>query len=270
MPEGVLAIWAGAGSLPARVARNAVAEGRRVLAFAFPGVSDEAALRSAGASVVRVGLGRLGEQFRLMRREGVTDLVMIGKFRKEALFRGGFDATALRLLVSMPDLRDMTVFRALAAELGRRGVRVLPQTAYLGDWIAPEGILAGPRPPRKTLDDIRYGAAVARRLADLDIGQTVVVRRGMVVALEAAEGTDETILRVPSRIAKDAVVVKAARTRQDPRFDIPGVGLTTLASMRKAGLRTLAVEAGRCLVADREEFVRTASRWRISVWGWTR
>jgi DUF1009 family protein len=255
-----LAIWAGEGSLPYQTAVNALAEGRRVLVVAFPGCSDLKLLASSGAIVRSVGLARMGANFRLLKKEGVNELVMIGKFHKKVLFGGGFDPEGLRLLLKLANLRDMTLFNLLASELKRRGIRVLSQARYIPELLAPAGVLTRRKPGPKELADIRYGFGVARQLADLDVGQTVVVRRGSVIAIEALEGTDATIQRVIPSVGRSCVVVKAGRKRQDERFDIPGVGLQTLERMNRSGIRTLAVEAGKCLLADRDELIRRADR----------
>jgi len=262
-----VAIWSGAGTLPYFTAKNAILAGNRVVIIAFDGLSDVKLLETTGAKIYKVGLLKLGKNFQILKKERVNELVMIGKFYKRALFYGGFDITGLKLFFNLPDLRDMTLFKTLESKLKDMGIKVVSQIKYLNDFIAKEGVLTYRKPSSLEMKDILYGFKVAKKLASLDIGQTVVVKKGCVVALEAMEGTDETILRINKKESKDAVIVKVARKNQDFRFDLPGIGITTIENMHKKGIKTIAVEKDKCLLADKDELIKRANKYKLTVIG---
>ena len=155
----------------------------------------------------------------------------------------------------------------VADALSREGITLLPSTALLGDQMATVGAMSRRKPGGGERQDIAYGVKVARALAALDLGQTVVIKDRAAVALEAMEGTDEVIRRAGRLAGEGTTVVKLAKPRQDMRFDVPVVGPRTLEAMREAGARTLAVEAGRTLLLDRTAVVGAADGAGIALWG---
>jgi DUF1009 family protein len=155
----------------------------------------------------------------------------------------------------------------VADEIEGEGIRIAPSTLFMDELLASEGQLSRRAPTPEERRDIDFGYEIAKEIGRLDIGQCVVVRRGVVVALEAIEGTDETIRRGGLLAGPGAVVVKVSKPRQDLRFDVPAVGLDTIRTMAEAKAAVLAVDAGKSLMFDREEMLKEADRAGIAVWG---
>jgi UDP-2,3-diacylglucosamine hydrolase len=265
--NGKLAVWAGQGSLPLTAALNASRE-REVLVIAFKETTDIQPYKKSGIPIKLISLAEMGKNFRILRAENVKELVMLGKFPRAFIFgKSSFDLTGLRLLLKLSNSRDMSIFMVLAEELKKQGIKVIPQPSYLGNFRAEHGPLTNRKPSQNMLEDIRYGFGIAKTIADYDIGQTIVVRHKSVIAIESLEGTNETIFRVPPKIGKEAVVIKSARKKQDPRFDIPVVGIETLASMFERNIRTIAVEAGKTILADKPALLQFANRKGICIYG---
>lgn len=263
---GALGIIAGGGTFPRLAAQNARREGRRVVACLLEEAGARLSLREAD-TVETHSIGRAGGMLELLNREDVRDVLFVGKVPKTLHFASlDFDEAALSMIARLAGRGDMQIAAVLIEELESRGFRVIEQARYLPELATPEGILVGsPTPEQRS--DVERGVAVARAIARLDIGQTVVVRQGAVVAVEAFEHTDAAIRRA-GRLAKgDLTVVKVARPRQDPRFDVPAVGLRTLSAMKQAGAKMLAVEAGRSFLLDRAKVLRRAEEYGICIWG---
>jgi DUF1009 family protein len=264
---GPLGLIAGNGRFPFLVAAAARRDGRRVVAVA---IREEAfpELASEVDAIEWVGLGQLGRAIDVLRSHGVSEAVMAGQVKHKQIFSG-----------IMPDLKLMGVLARLAVKntdsliggvadaMARDGIRLLPSTALLADHMASAGAMTARKPGRDERADVDYGRSVARALAGHDIGQTVVVKDRAAVAVEAMEGTDEVIRRAGRIAGPGASVVKVAKPRQDMRFDVPVVGPGTLAAMREAGARVLALEAGRTLILDRPAFLDEAEAAGIAVWG---
>ena len=264
---GKLAIWAGQGTLPLTAARNAIRE-REVIAIGFRETTDPESYGDAGIPVRMISLGEMGKNFKFLKSEKVTELVMLGKFPRSFVFgKTGFDLEGLRLLLKLSNSRDMSIFLVLADELKKRGIKVIPQVRYLGDIKAGKGPLTTRKPSADALADIRYGFSIAKTVAEMDIGQTIVVRHQSVLAIESLEGTNETIKRIQPKIGAEAVVIKAARKHQDPRFDIPVVGMETLRLMLERNIRTIAVEAEGTILADKPDLLRFADQKRMIIFG---
>lgn len=265
---GVLGLIAGGGALPLDLVRAACRQGFEVVAIAFhdhtdPEIADAAAVTWLHPGEVDVALAAL-------ERAGVRDAVMAGKVPKGALHGGGasarLDDTARALLDATPERGDAALSRAVADLLDGRGIRLLPQAALVPELVAGVGPLGRRRPTLAESEDIAFGCGLARAVAALDIGQTVVVKRGCVLAVEAIDGTDATIERA-GRIASGGCVVKVARPGQDPRFDLPAIGPQTLRAAVAARASLLAFEAGRTLVLDRAATVAAADAHAIALIG---
>jgi len=198
---------------------------------------------------------------------GVHEAIMAGQVKHRQIFAG-----------IVPDLKLMGVLARLALQntdsliggvadaLAREGITLLPSVAFLQDALATEGAMTRRRPSREERRDIEYGERVARTLAGMDLGQTAVVKDRAAVALEAMEGTDETIRRAGRIAGPGTIVVKVAKPRQDVRFDVPVVGPGTLVSMEDAGARVLALDAGRTLLIEKMEFLSRADSAGVAVW----
>jgi DUF1009 family protein len=191
---------------------------------------------------------------------------MAGTIAKRRMFdRVRPDLKGLALMSRLAVFHDDDILRAVAGEMAREGIEIVSSTLYLPELLAVKGCLTRRRPNRAEEEDIRFGWKVAKELGRMDIGQCVVVRRKTVLALEALEGTDETILRGGGLAKEKAVVVKVSKPDQDLRFDVPTVGLSTVEVMSRVKAAVLAVEAGKTLIFDKQEMIELADRRGIAL-----
>jgi DUF1009 family protein len=262
-----LGMIAGAGELPEIIARQAYQDGRHLPTVALSaGVAVQ--LLPYCPTVVQYGPGQLTKIIRALQHQHVQQVVVVGKVPKQLLFTTPrVDLRTIRLLGQVHDYRDMTLLRALVAELAREGLEVVAQTQLLGPLVTSEGVLGARQPSTREWGDICYGFTQAKQLAALDIGQTIVVRRRTVLAVEAVEGTDAAIQRGCSLGHRGAVVVKVSRPQQDMRFDVPTVGPQTLQELIAGHATTLAVEAGTTLTIRLPELIATATAHGIALVG---
>jgi len=267
MPGEPLALIAGNGRFPFLAARGARRAGRRVIALA---IREEAAPELAAEvdEIHWLSLGQLGRAIDVMHRSGAREAVMAGQVKHRQIFSGIVpDLKLVALLARLAFQNTDSLIGAVADALGREGITLLPSTAFLGDELAREGPMTRRAPTSDERRDVAYGERVARVLAEMDLGQTAVVKDRAAVALEAMEGTDETIRRAGRIAGPGATVVKVSKPKQDMRFDVPVAGPGTLDAMREAGARVLAVDAARTLLIDREDFLRRADEAGIAVIG---
>jgi len=258
---------AGAGELPEIIARCACAAGSPVPTVALS-AHIAAQLTPYCPTLAQYGPGQLTKIIRAFQRYQVQQVVMVGKVEKRFLFENPrLDLRVLRGLSRLRDYRDVTLLHAIIAAFAEAGLEVIEQTRLLDDLVTPDGVLGKRRPSRRAWDDMRYGFARAKQLAALDIGQTIVVRRQTVLAVEALEGTDATIARGCQYGGRGTVVVKVSRPQQDMRFDVPTVGLHTLQQVVAGRAAVLAVEAGTTLMVRLPELVAIADAHRVALVG---
>ncbi len=212
----------------------------------------------------RLAFGAWMEGLELLRRHGISRIQLAGVITREEVLASPLDDLAGQAIGRLADRRDQALFQQLAGLLGMLGIELLPQTAFAPELLAPPGALTAREPSAEEWDDVRLAVRVAAGLAALDVGQTAVVKRGIVLAAEAAEGTDAAIRR-GGAMSEAVVVGKVSRPRQDARFDLPAVGLDTLHVMREAKAAVLAVETGRTLMLDRAEVVALADAAGIAI-----
>jgi DUF1009 family protein len=261
-----LGLIAGSGLLPFELARAARRTGFRVAAVGHRGETDEALLAEVDA-LHWVRLGQLKKIAAALKGEGVTRAVFAGALRKRAGFSSVRpDLEVMKILARLEGKGDDRLLKAFAAWFAEQGIEIVGPRGLLPDCFAPEGRIAGPAPTESQLRDARQGLALCRLLGEGDVGQTAVIRDGVVLAVEALEGTDACILRAGS-LAPRAVAVKALKPNQDQRFDLPAVGPATVEVLAQAKGSALALEAGSTLLIDREGLERTAKRHRIAVFG---
>jgi len=248
----------------ARAARD---RGFVVVAVAHRGETDPA-LAGLVDRIHWIYVGQLGKIIRIFKSAGVTRTLMAGGINRGRLFKHFRpDLKALNLIRRVGAGQDDRLLRAVAAELEAEGIAVAPATLFLEELLAPPGLLGRHRPTPEQLQDIEFGFQIAKEIGRLDIGQCVVVHRQVVVALEAVEGTDETIRRGGRLAGPGAVVVKVCKPGQDLRFDLPAVGADTISVMQEVKAAVLAVEAGKTLIFDRAEMLSQADRAGLVVWG---
>lgn len=252
---GVLGIIAGEGKLPMLLARNAKSRGWRVIALGISQMACER-IEPYADKVYEIAPGQVGRNVRLLKENSADSLVFIGKVPKLTLLKNmyKFDWEAIKELSRLPDFNDDTVQLAVGDFAERHGVVVLTQSEFLRELFPEVGVMTKRVPNAAEYADIEFGMRVAKSIASLDIGQTVVVKDQMIMAIEAIEGTDEAIKRAVALAKGPVVVCKVAKPNQDQRFDIPTVGLRTLNSMlNDKGGGVLAVGAHETMVVEREE-----------------
>jgi DUF1009 family protein len=236
-----------------------------VVAVAHEGETDPT-LSSVADEVIWIKLGQLGQLIKAFKRRNVKEVLMAGTIAKKKMFgHVRPDLRAIKIFSKLAFFQDDDILRALADELNREGIAIVSSTQFLPELLAPEGNLTTKKPNTSEMNDIAFGWMVAQELGRLDIGQSVVVRQKTVLAVEAMEGTDETILR-GGRLAKEkAVVVKISKPKQDLRFDVPSVGLGTIETMAHVKASALAIEAGKTLIFDKAEMLRAAEEAGIAI-----
>jgi DUF1009 family protein len=247
---------AGNGRFPLIFARTARAEGVTVVAVAHEGETLPE-LRELLPDTTWIKVGELGRLIATLRVAGVECAVMAGGIRKATLLEHfAPDERAQRMLQRLTDFGDDAILRGLAAEIESEGIPVVESTLFLSSLLTPLGTLTASGPSEAQWRDIRRGAAVAKALGRFDVGQSVVVRGGIVLAVEAIEGTDATIRR---GARPGAVVVKMSKPQQDLRFDVPAVGPDTVDVCADCGIAVLALEVGKTLLLDKEELLHKAA-----------
>lgn len=267
MPNRV-AVIAGAGRFPFLVAQEARRQGLWVIGFGISGWADPA-LESQVDAYEELNVGQLGTLLERLATHGIRQAVMCGKVTKAVLVdpRSPLDEVALGIIGSLPDFSVGSVLGAIGARLKQSGVDLLDSSTFLRRDLCPEGVLTARSPSAEEQQDIALGLRAARAMAALDIGQTVVVKRKVVVAVEALEGTDAAIRRAHELAGGGLVAVKTASPGHDRRFDLPVIGGDTIATLHHAGVTCLAVEAGSTLLLEREKVIAAADAAGLSIVG---
>jgi UDP-2,3-diacylglucosamine hydrolase len=263
-----LAIIAGNGSYPFSMVRGARKAGvKRIVVAAFTGETrEELAKEVDGIAWMRVG--QLGKLISFIEKSGARAGVMAGQIAPPnlfALFHADF--TALRILAKLKRRNAETIFRAIGDEIAKVGCMLIPATSFMDDHLAGSGLLFGPKLKARIEDDLQYGLEIAKKVSELDIGQTVLVKNGTVLAVEGFEGTNECIKRGGALGRGDAVMVKVSKPGQDLRFDVPVIGPVTIEACASAGVRAIGIEAGETIVLERERVAELASSLRVAVFG---
>jgi len=264
--SGEWGLIAGNGAFPFLVLEGARSRGIEMAVIA---IREEAspALETAAKRLHWVSLGELSRTISLLHEEGVKHAVMAGQVKHNKIFSAiRPDWRLAKLLFSLPSKNTDSLIGAVARVLEDEGIELVDSTQFLGSLLATTGVLTRRAPNEEEAADIEYGHKVARQIAGLDLGQTVVVRDRACVAIEAMEGTDETIERA-ARITggQRLVVVKVSKPNQDMRFDVPVVGLKTIEVMRRSNATALAIDAGRTLIFDRAALIQAADEAGISI-----
>ena len=264
-----IGLIAGSGRFPIIFAENARRLGYAVSAVAHVGETAPE-LEQSVESISWIKIGQLNKIIHTFKKDQVHQAVMLGGIKKIHAFTTlRPDLRALALFGRLSNWNDDGILRAIAGELEREGIRIVESTFGLNDILVTDGILTKRAPTKKEWNDIQYGWTVAYDVGRLDIGQCIVVKNQTVVAVEAAEGTDETIRRGGRLAQKGAVVVKRCKPTQDLRFDLPAIGPISLERMVEVNASVLALEAGRSVMLDREAVLAQANSHRIAIVGIT-
>lgn len=262
-----LIVISGSGSYPRLVVEGARKAGvKRVDVLAVKGSTDRATCKVAN-NVHWISLGGIAEGIRWLGDQGYEGAILAGQINPLSLFRGKFDDEVKAWLSELPVKNAHSIFGKLIEKIESTGVKVLPASLYMDQHIPGEELLTRRGLSEEEKRDIQHAIVVANDVGRHDIGQTVMVRSGMVLAVEAFEGTNAAIQRGGKLAGKGSVVFKAAREGHDMRFDIPVVGLKTLKKMKKAGATALAFQAGRLVLLDRSEVIEFADKYGMAIEG---
>ncbi|WP_462324853.1 LpxI family protein [Desulfoplanes sp.] len=265
-PSPRLGLIAGGGTFPAIVATNAHKQGYTVIGVGFTNdTSQETA--SATHRFAWLRLGRLGALIKFFRREKVSQVVFAGPINKPRALDIRPDFRAARVLFSLVRKSDDSLLRAIAKEFEKEGMEVVSATRFVPELATPRGVLTRRPPSRQETRDILYGLPVARTLGHLDIGQCIVVREQMTIAVEGIEGTNATILRAGTLAGKGGVVIKVFKPGQDARIDLPAIGPETIQAMVTAQATCLSVDAKNSLLFSPQETLALADRHGITILG---
>jgi DUF1009 family protein len=260
-----LGIIAGNGVYPRLLVDAARRAGvKRIVAAAFTDETDDR-LADKVDEIHWMRVGQLGKLIACFRNAGVSDAIMAGQIAPKNLFDLRPDWKTLLLLARLKRRNAESIFAAIGDELARANICLLPATSFLEDCLAPAGLIAGSKLTRREEADVALGFEIAREVSRLDIGQTVIVKNGTVLAVEGFEGTNETIKRGGTLGGKNAIMIKVAKPNQDMRFDVPVIGVSTIETAITARLRVIAVEAGRTLLLEKEALVESATRLNLSI-----
>jgi DUF1009 family protein len=267
-----LGLIAGNGRFPFLVLDAARAMGHDIVVIAIKEEAskdiEDAAARPPKAALHWVSIGQLGTFLKILKDNNITQAVMAGQVKHIKIF-GGFvpDMTAMSLMGRLKGMNTDALIGAVAELMRERGVELMNSAKFLEPLLAGDGQLSDRAPDEAERKDLEFGYRMADAIAALDIGQTIAVKHQAVVAVEAMEGTDETIGRAGHLAGEGVAIIKVAKPNQDMRFDVPIVGLATIQAMRIAGARVLSIDAGRTLIFDRDAFFTSANEAGIAVVG---
>jgi len=261
----ILGIIAGNGVYPRLLADAARKAGvKKIIAAAFTGETDPVLAQHLDL-IEWMRVGQLNRLLKFFNEHKVHHVIMAGQIAPKNLFDLRPDLKAVLLLGKLKQRNAESIFAAIADELTRIDVDLLPATTFLEECLASSGLIAGARLSQREEEDVDLGRKIAKEIARLDIGQTVIVKNGTVVAVEAFEGTNEAIKRGGALAREGAVMVKVAKPNQDMRFDVPVIGVETVCVAAEAKLRVIAVEAGKTLLLERDTIVDLANLSKISI-----
>jgi UDP-2,3-diacylglucosamine hydrolase len=263
-PE-TLGIIAGNGVYPRLIADAARKVGvKKIVAAAFTDETDPI-LEQHVDLLEWMRVGQLGRLLKFFRAQNIHHAIMAGQIAPKNLFDLRPDLKALMLLGKLKERNAESIFAAIADELAKIDIDLLPATTFLEDSLAQSGLIAGPKLSPRQERDVDLGWNVAKEIARLDIGQTIIIKNGTIVAVEALEGTNEAIKRGGTLAREGAVMVKVSKPNQDMRFDVPVIGVETVRIAAESGLRVIAVEAEKTLLLERDAIADFANRASISI-----
>ena len=263
--ENKQGLIAGDGILPVRMAQYAKENGFEVVCISLSrdNVRD---LKKYCSKVYSCHPGEVNKIESILRDEQIKQLTFLGKVHKKVLLQlHKFDKRAIDLIKDAVRLNDDQVMLMIVQELAKIGVEVLDQTIFIKNLMIPAGVLGKHKPTKEQMDDVNYGFWLAKEMGKIDVGQSVVIKDKMIMAVEAIEGTDSCIKRGAKLAKRGAVIVKVAKPKQDKRFDIPAIGMKTLRTMRCKRASLIAVEANETIIVDQEKVVNYADKHNIVI-----
>lgn len=265
MLEQKQGLIAGDGLLPAKMAQSAKDNGFDVVAISLSS-DNYNQLKKYCSKVYSCSPGEVSKIETIIKEEGLKQLTFLGKVHKGLLLkRPKFDTKALGLLKNAARLNDDEVMLLIVRELEKVGVTALDQTIFIKNLMVPSGVLGKINPTPEQMEDVNYGFSLAKEMGKLDVGQSVVIKDKMIMAVEAIEGTDKCIVRGAKLAKSGASIIKVSKPSQDKRFDIPTIGLKTLQTMKKYNANLLTVEANETIIVDQEKVVKFADKNNIVI-----
>ncbi len=262
----ILGLIAGNGKFPFLFVHQARRQDYKIVMAAIKG-DTSLFLQGLVDKTVWLGPGELAKLFSFFKKENVTKVIMAGQVKPDNLFNKNvvIDAVFQELFHALKDRKADTIFSAVADRLKENGMELLDSTFLLSEYMAPKGTLTKRGPSLQELGDIEFGCVIAKLMGGIDVGQTVVIKDKAIVAIEAMEGTDKTILRGGAIAHQGAVVVKMSKPGQDTRFDIPVVGPRTIKNMIKVKASCLAIESKKTLLIDQDVCISLANKHDICI-----
>jgi DUF1009 family protein len=261
-----IALIAGSGQFPLFLSKAAKASGIEIIVAAVESETDRQIDKIAD-KVYWMNLGEGKKLIEMLQQEKIRYAVMAGKISKATIIKESLklDEEAKNIFKRIIDRRDDTILKAVAGRLKDFGVELLDSTTFVHGMMPSKGTLTRRKPNAEEMQNIEFGYKIAKEMGRIDIGQSVIVKKKAVIAVEAIEGTDEAIKRAGKLAGPNTVVVKVSKPNQDMRFDVPVVGLKTIESMKEAGASALAIEAEKVLLLEKEEVVEEADKRGISI-----
>lgn len=263
--ENKQGLIAGDGILPVKMAQYAKDNGFNVVCISLSN-DNVKQLEKYCAKVYSCHPGEINRIEKILKDEEIKQATFLGKVPKSVLLKPyKFDKRAFELLKTVKRLNDDEVMLLIVREFEKLGITVLDQTIFIKNLMIPAGVLGKHKPTKEQIEDVNYGFWLAKEMGGVDVGQSVVIKDKMIMAVEAIEGTDVCIKRGAKLARKNASVIKVSKPKQDKRFDIPAVGLRTLATMKKYKASLLAVEANETIIVDQEKVVKFADKNNIVI-----
>lgn len=260
-----LGLIAGNGKFPFLVLEGAKRAGASVAVAAIREETDPS-IEQLADCLTWVGIGQLGKMLRFFKEEGVDKAIMAGQVKHVQIFSRAIpDVRMLKMLLRLPRRNTDALIGAVANELASEGIELIDSTFFLKDQLPQTGTLTKRAPDEREQSDVEYGLEIARGIAGMDLGQTIVVRDRACVAIEAMEGTDAVIHRAGELVRGRLTVVKIAKPDQDMRFDVPVVGVPTIDAMKQAGATCLCLSAGKTLMFDGADMINLANKNKIAI-----
>lgn len=263
-----IGLVAGSGELPLILAKTIKEQGYDLVIVALENLASED-LRQFAYSFKSINIGRIGEIISFLKKHGVKELILTGKVPKRTMYELDNvkpDLRALKMLFSAKVRGDHEILQIVENELNKEGIRIVDIGYFFPDFLTPEGALTIKKPTKEQWEDINYGFKIAKKIGELDIGQTVVVKDKSVIAVESIEGTDETILRA-GKYVENSIVVKVSKPQQSLKLDPPAIGVDTIINMKKAKAKVLAIEAAKSIIIKRQEVIEKANEHDIIIVG---
>jgi DUF1009 family protein len=259
---------AGSGELPFILARTLREKGYDLVIVALKNFASEDLIQFA-SSFKSIYIGKVGEIISFLKKNKVKELILTGKIPKNIIYKLDNikpDLKALKILFSANFRGDNEILQLIENEINKEGIKLVDITKFCPDFLTPEGVLTNKHPNKEQWEDIKYGFKIAKKVGELDIGQTIVVKDKSVIAVESIEGTDETILRA-GRYVEDAVIIKISKPQQNLKLDPPVVGVNTIINMKTAKAKVLAIEAEKSIIINRQEVIEKANEYNIIIVG---